>query len=150
MFALPQVTNGKNNILKYVQLWVERTRDVAVLLQWDTVAGKTQTSGEAPEGQLGWSISRWLGMLLVAGCPIRKNWMVAIHHLLRFVRQMQALWASHFGVVAIAVVPTTDKLASVWLGAVVPTTDKLASVWLGDFAAAAAALNLGDVRRVRR
>ena len=72
--------------------------------------------------------------MLVVGCPVWKNGVVASRHLLRFVRLMQVPWAS-FGVVAAAVAATTDRTAC---------------AWLGDFAVAATVVNRGDAGGSRR
>ena len=49
--TFPQIPKVKTNILKHVHIWVERTRGAAVLLQWESVAGTMQASGETPESQ---------------------------------------------------------------------------------------------------
>lgn len=62
--TLPQLPKGKSIILKYVQLWIERTRGVAVLLQRDNVAGTTKTSEKRPNWR-GRSMTGWLRTVLV-------------------------------------------------------------------------------------
>ena len=57
--TFPQIPKIKTNILKFAHTWVERTRGVAVLLQWESAAGTMQTSGETPESQR--SGIRWPG-----------------------------------------------------------------------------------------
>ena len=57
--TFPQIPKVKTNILKHVHIWVERTRSVAVLLQWESVPGTTQASGKTPQSQR--SGPRWPG-----------------------------------------------------------------------------------------
>lgn len=72
-------------------------------------------------------MARRLRMLRVEGCPVWKNGVVASHHLLRCVTQMQAPCASQFGAFATAVGATSNRITS---------------AGLGDFAVAATAGNL--------
>ena len=46
--TFPRIPKVKTNILEYAQIWVERTRGVALLLKWEGVAGTIQTSGKTP------------------------------------------------------------------------------------------------------
>ena len=46
--TFPQTPRVITNILKHAQIWVERARGVAVLLQWESVAGTMQTLGGIP------------------------------------------------------------------------------------------------------
>ena len=57
--TFPQISKIKNNILKHAHIWVERTIGVAVLLQWESVAGTMHASGKTPESQR--SGARWPG-----------------------------------------------------------------------------------------
>ena len=57
--TFPLVQIVKNNILKYTHTWVERTRGVAMLLQWESAAGTMQTSRRTPESHR--SGTRWPG-----------------------------------------------------------------------------------------
>ena len=66
-------------------------------------------------------------------CPVSQYMVVASHHFLRFVKQMQASWASQFGWSR----PPSRPL-------------RMASAPLGDFAAAVTACNIGDVGGSRR
>ena len=47
--TFPHIRKVKASILKHAQTWVERTRGVAVLLQWKSVAGTVQRSGKTSE-----------------------------------------------------------------------------------------------------
>ena len=97
--SFPQIPTVKTNILKHAHIWVERTRGVAVLLQWESVPltrcrrqeERPKASGVVLDGQVVENAAR---------CrlyPIWQNVVVASHHFLRFVRQTQASWASQFG-----------------------------------------------------
>lgn len=56
-------------------------------------------------------MARWLILLLVAGCSVRRNRVVPIHHLMWFLGRIQEPLAKKLGVVVTTVAASTDKMA---------------------------------------
>ena len=89
VFTFPQVPAGTANLLKYVQRWVERIKDLALLLQRDNVAGTTQTPGNRRKSRQRYSTARWLGIMFDASCPVWRHRVVG-HLLLHNFRPVAA------------------------------------------------------------
>ena len=95
--TFPQILKVKNNILKHAQIWAERTRGVVLLSGRVSLARcrrqekRPKASGVVLDGQVVANDARR------RLCPVSQNVVVASHHFLRFVRQMQAPCASQLG-----------------------------------------------------
>ena len=77
---LPPIPKVNTTILKYAKIWVQRTRGVAVLLQWGSVASTLQTLGKRPKVSGVYSMAGWSRKMFEVGCVMfrKMGWLQVI------------------------------------------------------------------------